>query len=75
MEHQRHEYLTTYSEYGCTFLLWMHKLMISRLIYLLSYYLSNKWSLHVRSQDLEILTLIEKIRKIKITHHYYYDKY
>ena len=42
--------------------------------YLLSYYLANKRSLHIRSQDLEILTLIEKNRKIKITHHCHYNK-
>ena len=32
-------------------------------IHLLSYYLANKWSLHVCSQGLEILTLIEEKRK------------
>ena len=41
---------------------------------LLSYYLANKRSLHVHYQGLEIPTLIEKNRKIKITHHYYYEK-
>ena len=39
---------------------------------LLSYYLANKRSLHVRSQGLEILTLIGE--KNKITHHCHYDK-
>ena len=39
--------------------------------YLLSYYLANKQILHIRSQDLEISTLI---REIKITHHCHYDK-
>ena len=42
--------------------------------YLLSYYLANKWCLHVRSQDLEIPTLIGENKKIKITHHCHYDK-
>ena len=42
---------------------------------LLSYYLANKKSLHVRSQGLEIPTLIgEKMKRIKITHHCHYDK-
>jgi hypothetical protein len=42
---------------------------------LLSYYLANKRSLHVHSQGLEILTLIGKNKKIKITHHcHYYPK-
>ena len=43
------------------------------LVYLLSYYLANKRSLHVCSQSLEISTLIKK-RKIKITHHCHYEK-
>ena len=35
--------------------------------YILSYYLANKRSLHVRSQGLKILTLIgEKRKKIKL---------
>jgi len=60
-----------------------HKWQVKRLqvkhrsnciFHLLSYYLANKWSLYVRSQGLEIPTLIEKIREIKITHHYHYDK-
>ena len=42
--------------------------------YRLSYHLANKRSIHVRSQGLEILTLIKKNRKIKITHHCHYDK-
>ena len=29
-------------------------------VVVLSYYLANKWSLHVRSQGLEILTLIRE---------------
>ena len=37
-----------------------------RLIYLLSYYLANKRNLHVRSQSLEISTLIKK-EKLKLT--------
>jgi len=37
-------------------------------------YLANKWNLHVRSQGLKILTLIEKNSKIKITYHCHYDK-
>ena len=42
---------------------------------ILSYYLANKRSLHVRSQGLKIPTLIgEKLKKIKITHYYHYDK-
>ena len=41
---------------------------------LLSYYLANKRSLHIRSQGLEIPTLIEQKEKIKITHHCHYDK-
>ena len=44
------------------------------LINLLSYYLVNKQSLHVRSQGLEISTLIGENRKIKITHHCHYNK-
>ena len=40
----------------------------------LSYYLANKRSLHVRSQGLEIPTLIGEKRKIKITHHCHYEK-
>jgi len=32
----------------------------------ISYYLINKWNLHVRSQSLKILTLIEKNKKIKL---------
>ena len=39
-----------------------------------TYYLANKPSLHVRSQGLEIPTLIGKNWKIKIIHHCYYDK-
>jgi len=31
--------------------------------YLLSYYLANKWTLHIRSQDLEISTLIKENKK------------
>ena len=38
---------------------------LNRVIYLLSYYLANKWSFHVRSQGLEIPTLIgDKIYKL-----------
>ena len=44
------------------------------MLYLLSYYLANKRSLHVRSQGLEIPTLIGEKRKIKITHHCHYEK-
>ena len=40
----------------------------------LSYYLVNKRSLHVRSQGLEIPTLIGENRKIQITHHCHYNK-
>ena len=39
-------------------------------IYLLSYYLANKRSLHVHSHSLEIHTLIGE----KIIHHCHYDK-
>ena len=46
----------------------------SRLAHLLSYYLPNKRSLHICSQDLEIPTLIGEKRKIKITHHCHYEK-
>ena len=39
--------------------------LIARTVHLLSYYLANKRSFHVRSQGLEILTLIgEKIYKL-----------
>ena len=41
---------------------------------ILSYYLANKKSLHVRFQGLEILTLIEEKEKRKITHYCHYDK-
>ena len=36
--------------------------------------LTNKRSLHVRSQGLKISTLIGENRKIEITHHYHYNK-
>ena len=41
---------------------------------LLLYYLANKRSLHVRSEGLEIPTLIREKKKIKITHHCHYEK-
>ena len=43
-------------------------------IYLLSYYLAKKRSIHVHSQGIEIPTLIGENRKTKITHHYHYNK-
>ena len=43
--------------------------------HLLSYYLTNKWSIYVRSQGLEIPMLIRENRKIKITQYCYYNKY
>ena len=49
--------------------------LLAMSIYLLSYYLANKRSLHIRSQGLEISTLIgEKQKQNKITHHCHYDK-
>ena len=47
---------------------------IDYLIHLLSYDLANKRSLHVRSQGLEIPTLIGENKKIKITHHCHNEK-
>ena len=44
------------------------------IINLLSYYLANKQSLHIRSQGLEIPTLIGENKKIKITHYCHYNK-
>ena len=44
-----------------------HQLTFELFIYLLSYYLANKRSLHVRSQGLEILTLIGKKLKLPTT--------
>ena len=62
----RHAYITN------ILLIYWH---IEYLYHLLSYYLANKWSLHVRSQGLEILMLIRgKKRKTKITHHCHYNK-
>ena len=43
------------------------------LCHLLSYYLANKPSRPVCSQNLEIFTLIGE-KKIKITHHCHYNK-
>ena len=60
-----------------------HKWQVKRLqvkhrsnciFHLLSYYLANKRSFHVRSQGLEIPTLIGEKRKIKITLHCHYEK-
>ena len=50
------------------------QILVLLFFHLLFYYLANKRSLHVRSQGLEIPTLLEENRKIKITHHCHYNK-